>query len=118
MEYIDVAIAVVKKGGKILICQRKEGDTLGGFWEFPGGKCETGESLEMCLERELMEEVAITVKIVQELTPIRHHYAHAQVTLHPFVCEHVEGEPMPIESQRVEWVKVEEFGKFKFPPRS
>jgi mutator protein MutT len=116
MECIDVAIAVVKRGRKILICQRKIDDSLGGFWEFPGGKRETGETLHSCLSRELMEEVAISAKIVEEFTPIRHDYDHTRVMLHPFLCEHVAGEPVPIECQRFEWVEVRQFGDFNFPP--
>ena len=64
MKRIDVAIAVVVEGGRVLICQRKEKDTFGGFWEFPGGKCEAGESLEQCLVREMREELAIVVETV------------------------------------------------------
>jgi mutator protein MutT len=116
MECIDVAIAVVKKGEKILICQRKEDDSLGGFWEFPGGKRETGETLEACLFRELMEEIAIRVTVIQRLSPIRHDYGLSQVTLHPFLCKHSDGEPMCIECQRLEWVNVGQFPDFKFPP--
>ena len=56
MKQIDVAIGVVKRDGRILICQRKSEDTFGGLWEFPGGKREPGEELEACLAREMMEE--------------------------------------------------------------
>jgi|HubBroStandDraft_2_1064218.scaffolds.fasta_scaffold1147665_1 mutator protein MutT len=116
MECIDVAIAVVKRGRKILICQRKPGGSLGGFWEFPGGKLETGETLEACLSRELMEEVGMTARVVEKLTQIRHDYGKARVTLNPFLCEHVRGEPKPIECARVEWVEVKQFPDFTFPP--
>jgi len=116
MQTIDVAIAVVKKDGKILICQRKKGDSLGGFWEFPGGKREAGETLDSCLRRELMEEVGIRVNVLGELEPFEHHYPHTRVMLYPFLCEHVDGEAKALASQRVAWVKVAEFRNFKFPP--
>jgi mutator protein MutT len=116
MESVEVAIAVVKRGKKILICLRKMRGSLGGFWEFPGGKRETGESLEACLSRELMEEVGMTARIIEKLTQIRHDYGQTRVTLYPFLCEHVGGEPAPIECERVEWVEVEQFSDFKFPP--
>jgi len=116
MESIDVAIAVVKRGRKILICQRKISGSLPGFWEFPGGKRETGESLEACLSRELMEEVAITIRIIEKLSPIQHDYGQTRVKLNPFLCEHIAGEPIAIECQRVEWVEASELANFEFPP--
>jgi mutator protein MutT len=116
MRRVDAAIGVVKRDGRVLICQRKSDDTLGDFWEFPGGKCEPGESLEACLARELMEEVAIKARVVRKLTPIEHDYPHARLTLHPFLCEHVEGEAMAIECQRTKWVAAAELSGYKFPP--
>src|SRR5688500_11500245 len=85
---IDAAIALVTAGDKLLICQRKNGDTLGGYWEFPGGKCENGETLKQCLARELREELAIVARPIARLTPIEHDYPHALLRLHPFVCQH------------------------------
>jgi len=116
MKEIDVAIAVVSKGARILICKRKLEDTFGGFWEFPGGKCEAGEQLEQCLARELKEELGIEARVLRNLTPIRHEYPHALLTLHPYLCELSSGEPRPIESQRVKWVKVRELWRYRFPP--
>jgi mutator protein MutT len=69
MKQIDAAIAVVTRGGQILVCQRHDHDTFGGYWEFPGGKREAGETLQDCLARELMEELAIRAK------PVRGAYA-------------------------------------------
>jgi mutator protein MutT len=113
---IEVAIAVVTRGKRILICQRKEGNTLGGLWEFPGGKREDGESLEACLARELMEEVRIKAKVVKKLKVIEHSYPHARVSLHAYLCEHEDGEPMPIECQKMQWVEAGALGQFEFPP--
>src|SRR5437762_4675350 len=88
MDFIDAAIAIVVRDGKILVCQRKADDVLGGYWEFPGGKCEDGETLEECLTRELREEIGITVTSPEPLAPIDHAYDHGQVRLHPFICQH------------------------------
>src|SRR3954447_23364660 len=99
MKRIDAAIAIVVKDGKILVCQRKDGDTFGGYWEFPGGKCEAGESLEQCLARELQEEIAIVARPIARLTTIEHDYKHALLRLHPFVCLHEQGEPQHLECQ-------------------
>lgn len=116
MKRIDVAIAVVVRAGRILICQRKPGDTFGGFWEFPGGKCEGGESPEACLARELREELDITPGVTEKLVPISHDYPHVRLTLHPFLCTEFSGEPKLIECQRLQWVEPAKLRDFRFPP--
>src|SRR4051794_37704117 len=93
MRRIDAAIAIVIRDGKVLVCQRKDDDTLGGYWEFPGGKKEDGETLEQCLARELDEEICIRAKPLRQLTTIEHDYPEVLVRLHPFVCAHEAGEP-------------------------
>src|SRR3954471_6285129 len=96
MKRIEAAIGIVARGlngaVQVLVCQRKEDDELGGYWEFPGGKCEDGETLEECLRRELDEELAITARPLARLTTIEHDYPHALIRLHPFVCQHESGE--------------------------
>ena len=117
MKQIDAAIAVVTRGGHILVCQRHDTDSFGGYWEFPGGKREPGETLEQCLARELMEELAIRVRPVAALTMIEHAYPTARVRLFPFVCELDEAvEPRAIECQAMEWIDPPRVKAFKFPP--
>jgi mutator protein MutT len=113
---IDAAIALVCRGGKILVCQRKEDDTLGGYWEFPGGKCEDGETLEQCLARELHEELAITARPIARLTTIEHDYLHTLLRLHPFVCEHESGEVQHLECQASCWIDPPKLREYRFPP--
>lgn len=115
MRRIDVAIAIIRKGEKILICQRKETDSFGGYWEFPGGKLECGESLHQCLIREIREELNIQVLPGQQFTTVEHTYERVQVRLHPFVCEHVSGDPELIEVQAAKWVTPNELTQYRFP---
>ena len=113
---IDAAIAVVTREGKVLVCQRKEGDTLGGYWEFPGGKCEAGETLEQCLARELREELAIAARPLARLTTIEHDYPHALLRLHPFICELESGEVRHLECQASHWIDPLKLRDYRFPP--
>src|ERR1043165_9742058 len=116
MPRIDAAIAIVLKGDKVLVCQRKDNDTFGGYWEFPGGNCEPGETLEQCLARELQEEIAVRARPVARLTVIEHDYQHAQLRLHPFVCLHEQGEPQHLECQAAQWIDPLQLRDYRFPP--
>jgi len=113
---IDAAIAIVRRDGRILLCQRKADDTFGGYWEFPGGKVEPGESLQDCLRRELREEIEIEVRPTRDLPHIDHQYPDALVRLHPFLCDHVRGEPQLIECQQAVWISPGELRKYTLPP--
>jgi 8-oxo-dGTP diphosphatase len=62
-----VAVGVLQKGGKILVCQRKKGSRYGLKWEFPGGKLEPGETILECLKRELFEELSISVRDIDRV---------------------------------------------------
>lgn len=116
MNRIDAAIAVVWRNGKVLVCQRKDDDHLGGFWEFPGGKQEAGETLEQCLHRELDEELAIRARPVARLATIEHDYPTTLVRLHPFVCVHEVGEVQHKECQASRWIDPGELRNVRFPP--
>ncbi|MDB5319850.1 MAG: mutT [Phycisphaerales bacterium] len=116
LKQVRVGLAIVVAKGRILIAKRKKSDSFGGFWEFPGGKCEATESLEECVRREVAEELAIEVTPVQALKPIEYRYPNAVVTLFPFVCRHDSGEPVALCASEVRWVEPSGLGEFKFPP--
>jgi len=116
MKRIDAALAVVVRDGQVLICLRKTDDTFGGYWEFPGGKCEAGETLEQCLRRELLEELAIHVRPLHRLTTIEHDYPHVSIRLHPFICEHESGQIEHRECQTSRWVAPASLREHRFPP--
>jgi mutator protein MutT len=65
---IEVAVAVLRKDRKILICQRKKNGRYGLKWEFPGGKLEEGETIEQCLRRELQEELSLKIHAIEQVT--------------------------------------------------
>lgn len=64
---VDVVAALLVDGEEVLVAQRKSSDSGGGFWEFPGGKVEAGESLEQALEREIQEELEMPIQILKFL---------------------------------------------------
>jgi mutator protein MutT len=116
MKRIDAAIAIICRERKVLVCQRKDDDTFGGYWVFPGGKQEAGETLEQCLARELREELAISARPVARLATVVHEYPTAQVRLHPFICEHEAGEVEHLECQASHWVDPPALRDYRFPP--
>ena len=115
MDRIEAAIAIVARGPQVLVCQRKDDDELGGYWEFPGGKCEDGETLEECLCRELDEELAIRARPIARLTAIEHDYPHVSIRLHPFVCVHESGEIQQRECQASDWIDPPRLREYRFP---
>lgn len=95
--------------GRILIAQRPAGGHAGGFWEFPGGKLQPGESAAEALVRELREEIGIQVEAATPYMAYRHEYPERSVELHVFLVERYAGEPRGVEGQPLRWVTVDEF---------
>jgi 8-oxo-dGTP diphosphatase len=80
---VDVAVGVLMQaGGHFLLTSRPEGKVYAGYWEFPGGKLEAGESVEQALRRELQEELGITIGAAQLWKTQMVDYPHALVRLH------------------------------------
>jgi 8-oxo-dGTP diphosphatase/A/G-specific adenine glycosylase len=115
-ERTDVVIAIITRAGKVLICQRPGGGTFPGYWEFPGGKREAGETIAMCLRREILEELAIEVTPTHALRTIDHDYPRGRIRLHPFICSHGTGEVKLLAAQNAAWVDPQELGQYQFPP--
>jgi 8-oxo-dGTP diphosphatase len=113
---IDVACAVIRREGKILITRRRAKDHLGGLWEFPGGKRHAGESLGVCLERELWEELGIRIKVARFLKRIDYRYPEKTVSLYFYECVLSEGTPWPHGCQEFRWVRPFELKRYDFPP--
>jgi mutator protein MutT len=112
----EVVIAIIRRENKVLICQRPAGKSFERYWEFPGGKRETGETVMECLEREVWEELAVRVRPRLALSIIDHDYPRGRIRLHPYVCDHVDGDPQPLASQAVKWVDPRDLMEHQFPP--
>lgn len=111
-----VTAGVVRRNGKLLVSKRRRGSHLEGFWEFPGGKQEKGESLSECLERELLEELGISVIVGPGVTPVLHDYAEKRVVLYGFYCTWLKGEPKALECQEFRWAALSELMDLALPP--
>ena len=113
---VEVVAAIVRRNGKILITRRLDHVHLGGLWEFPGGKVEAGEGLEVALQREISEELGVKIRIDNEFFTVEHDYVTKSVRLHFFHCTIVEGEPAPLAVADLRWVRPNELSRFDFPP--
>jgi mutator protein MutT len=115
-DVVVVAAAVIDRDGRYLIARRKPDAHLGGLWEFPGGKCEAGESLEACLSRELEEELGIAITQPVPFYTVRHSYPEKTVELHFFRCVIAAGEATARDCPEVRWVRPQDFPRYQFPP--
>ncbi|MHC4561174.1 MAG: A/G-specific adenine glycosylase [Planctomycetota bacterium] len=114
--HYDIAVGVVIKRGKVLIARRKPDVMLGGLWEFPGGKMQSGEAAAQAAIREVREEVGI--EVAADDTPfatVQHAYSHFRITLQAVVCRHVRGRPRAIGCEAVRWVAMDDLGDYAFP---
>lgn len=104
---IHVVVGVLRNAaGEYLFAQRPTGKPMAGYWEFPGGKIETGETHLQALQRELIEELGITIRNGTPWRTIEHVYPHAHVQLHFIIVTEWEGEPHGREDQALHWQKL------------
>ncbi|MBD3265713.1 A/G-specific adenine glycosylase [bacterium] len=111
----EVVAAAIKKNGRYLLGKRPSSHMLGGLWEFPGGKVEEGETHKQALKRELKEEVGIKIRVHNHLVSVNHAYSHYSVTLHLYLCEHLDGKPQPLYHAALKWIPKSQLKKYPFP---
>jgi 8-oxo-dGTP diphosphatase len=116
MNTVVVAAAVVRREGRILLTKRPDRGHLAGFWEFPGGKLETGESPEAALVRECREECGIEVDVLDILDVTFHRYPSKDVLLLFYDCRLAFGEVMHLEVAAHEWVLPADLDHYELPP--
>ena len=115
---IVVSIALINNENEILLSKRPEKKHLSGFWEFPGGKVEEGETPEKALIREVKEELNIDInnKCIAPLSFSEFDYNNFQLLLLLYICRRWDGVPMSMENNRLEWVKPNMLRDYKMPP--
>lgn len=112
----QIGVGIVRnQKDQVLIALRPDDAMLGGLWEFPGGKQESGETFPDTVKRELHEELDITVSIIKPFMKLDHAYSHFKITLHAYLCELEEGKPEPRTSQEIRWIAIDELTEYPFP---
>lgn len=102
---VDVTVGMLRRSdGAVLMTSRPSGKPYAGYWEFPGGKVEAGESAEQSLIRELQEEVGLQIKKLVPAWQLEHVYPHAHVRLFFYWVVEWQGRPHALESQQLLWV--------------
>ena len=113
---INVVAAAIEKDGKFFCAQRPEGKSLGGFWEFPGGKLEEGESPEQALIREIKEELNSEIKIVSYINEASYDYDFGTVVMKTYHAKLISGNLELLEHQNSTWLAPHELSTINWAP--
>jgi 8-oxo-dGTP diphosphatase len=113
---LTVVAALIESEGKVLACQRKRGSTFELLWEFPGGKVEPGETLEVALERELREELGVVARIGPEVHRVHHQYRQTgkAFELVFFAASAPPGDVQNLEFERIAWREPKSLAELDF----
>ena len=113
---IKVVVLVLENNqGDILLTQRKKHQHLAGYWEFPGGKIEAGETAIQALQRECKEELEYNTNSSQRILQIHHDYPSISVDLQVFYEFSPNPQVKAVEKQTMQWVKKADLGQYKLP---
>ena len=101
---IIVCAAVIRRGDRLLITQRKRDQTQPLRWEFPGGHLDTGESVEACVQREIREELDIRVSSPTYYRTLRYNMGGKSFLIHYFLCKGSSGRIRKVEVENFKWI--------------
>lgn len=99
----EVAVGIILDQEQFLLARRPDGKPYAGYWEFPGGKLEVGETVHQALARELHEELDIKIHDSEPWGVIEHDYPHAYVRLHLYLVRSWDGVAKGLEGQELSW---------------
>ena len=113
-----VACALIDPDARVLLAQRAPGKSMGGLWEFPGGKVDSGETPEESLIRELREELGIAAKeaCLAPLTFASHAYPDFHLLMPLYICRRWDGTPQALEHSALKWVRPRDMSQYSMPP--
>lgn len=115
MKSIEVVAAIIADGGRIFATQRGYGEWQG-WWEFPGGKVESGETREEALKREIQEELGIGISIDKYLCTTEYDYPTFHLTMHCYLCSLLSGEIELREHESARWLTPDTLDEVKWLP--
>lgn len=115
MKRIEVVAAVIVRDGEVLATRRGYGEWQG-WWEFPGGKMEAGESPRDALRREIREELDAEIEVGRLLETVEWDYPSFHLTMHCFICSLVSGSLNLNEHEAAAWLTKENIGSVKWLP--
>ena len=116
MKTVIVTAALITEQGKILVTQRKPGDSHGLLWEFPGGKVKEGEEPREALRRELKEELDVEVDPGMIFDAAFYSYPEYPILLLVYDCRIEKGSLKPIGCHNLRWVNLQELETLPMPP--
>lgn len=115
MKRIKVVAAVIKRDDMIFATKRGYGD-FKGWWEFPGGKIEEGETPQQALVREIKEELAVTIKVGDLITTIEYDYPTFHLSMDCFWADIAAGELQLKEAEAAKWLSKDELDTVNWLP--
>lgn len=115
MKQIEVVAAVIRKDGRVFATQRGYGDWKG-WWEFPGGKIEVGETPEGALRREIREELHADVSVDEFLCTVEYDYPKFHLTMHCYFCSLLSETFHLNEHEAAQWLKADELDNVRWLP--
>ncbi|MCR8666240.1 (deoxy)nucleoside triphosphate pyrophosphohydrolase [Aestuariibaculum sp. M13] len=107
---------MIFKDDLVFICRRKEGKSLSGYWEFPGGKIEENETDQVALTRELLEELDMKVLVKDFIGQSHYDYGSFKIELIGYACTLVEYQGKLTDHDAFEWVSIEDLSSYKLAP--
>ena len=112
----EVSAAIIIRDQKVLMARRAAGESLAGFWEFPGGKREADETISDCLIREIREELALNIKVLGEFGVSDYQYPGGEIRLIGLLAEIKNGEISMTVHDAVEWIELRKVLDYKLAP--
>ena len=115
MKKLEVVAAIIKENDKYFTTQRGYGEYKG-WWEFPGGKIENGESKEEALKREIREELVTEIEIDRFITTVQFDYPEFHLIMHCFICHITAGQPQLLEAKAAKWLDKNDLASVEWLP--